>query len=573
MHNDIMEDKKEIKSLKRSARMQSMIRLLLMLVILISANIISAFVFSRFDLTGEKRYSLSPSTKEELKKMNDVMYVKIYLDGDLPPSFKRLRNSVKELLDEFRVYAKDNIEYEFVDPSVSSVKKERDELFKQLYKKGLQPTNLEERNNGSSSQMVIWPGAVVNFMGREAPINFLQTKIGSGTEENINRSVEGLEYEFMNALRIFGTGIRPKVGFLQGQAELGTKQLSDAARALSDYYEVDTVKIDGQLNSLKNYKAIIIAKPDSVFDEKDKFILDQYIMNGGRVLWLVETMQMNMDSLQVAESSVAIAKDINILDQLFHYGVRINDDLALDLQAAPIPLVTGMVGNQPQQSLFPWYFFPLLNPTSNHPIVHNLNAIKCEFASTMDTVEAPGISKTVLLSTSKFSKSLLSPVRVSLNMLKEDPDPTYFSQQYLPVAVLLEGKFQSVFHSRVPEEIKNNKDIAFKDSGVQNKMIVISDGDMIANYVSKKGNIYPLGYDRFTNQTYGNRNFILNCVDYLCDNENIVSLRGKEFKIRLLDPAKSKEKIYSWVAMVLPLVMVLLYGMIHFYIRRRKYAS
>jgi len=553
--------------------MQSIMRLLLMLVILISANVIAAFVFFRLDLTGEKRYSLSSSTREELEKMNDVMYVKIYLEGDLPPAFKRLRNSVKELLDEFSVYAKDNIEYEFIDPSASTVKKEREELYKQLYKKGLQPTNLEERSKGASSQKVIWPGAILNFGGRETAISFLNTKIGSGTEENINRSVEALEYEFMNALRIFKSGIRPKVGFLQGQAELGTKLISDAARALSDYYDVDTVQINQQLNALKPFKAIIVAKPDSAFSEKDKFIIDQYIMGGGRVLWLIDPMQMSMDSLQASDNSVAIAKDINILDQLFRYGVRINDDLVMDLQAAPIPLVTGMVGNQPQQSLFPWYFFPLLNPTSSHPVVHNLNAIKCEFASTLDTVEAPGISKTILLTTSKFSKSILSPVRVSLNILKQDPDPAFFTQQYLPVAVLLEGKFQSVFRGRIPQEILNNKDIAFKDTSQGSKMIVISDGDMIANYVSKKGAIYPLGYDRFTNQTYGNRNFILNCVDYLCDNENIVALRGKEFKIRLLDPAKSDNKTYSWVAMSTPILLVLFYGFLHFYIRRKKYAS
>ena len=553
--------------------MQSILRFLLMLVMLVAVNVIAAFVFFRFDLTGEKRYSLSSSTKEELQQMNDVMYVKIYLDGDLPPAFKRLRNSVKELLDEFGVYARDNIEYEFIDPSASTIKKERDELYSQLYKKGLQPTNLEERNKGASSQKVIWPGAVINYSGREAAITFLNTKIGSGTEENINRSMEGLEYEFMNTLRIFGTGIRPKVGFLQGQAELSTKQISDAARALSDYYEVDTIEIHQQLSALKPFKAIVIAKPDSVFSEKDKFIIDQFIMNGGRVLWLIDPMQMNMDSLQVSESSVAIAKDINILDQLFRYGARINDDLAMDLQAAPIPLVTGMVGNQPQQSLFPWYFFPLLNPVSNHPVVHNLNAIKCEFASTLDTVEAPGIRKTILLTTSKFSRSVLSPVRVSLNILKQDPDPSFFSQQYLPVAVLLEGKFQSVFRGRVPAEILSNKDIAYKDTGVANKMIVVSDGDIIANYVNKKGAVYPLGYDRFTNQTYGNRNFILNCVDYLCDNGNIVALRGKEFKIRLLDPAKTENKIYSLLAMSIPILLVLLYGFIHFYIRKRKYAS
>ena len=560
-------------STARSARRQSIMRFAFMLAILVSINIISAFVFYRFDLTREKRYSLSASSIEELKKMNDVMYVKIYLEGDLPPAFKKLRNSVKELLDEFRVYARDNIEYEFIDPSASTDKKERDDVYRQLYKKGMQPTNLEERSKGTSSQKVIWPGAVINFRGRETAITFLQTKIGSTPEENINRSVEGLEYEFMNSLRIFGTGNRPKVGFLQGQAELGTQQVSDAARALSDYYEVDTVMINQQLEALKLFKAIIIARPDSLFNEKDKFIIDQYIMNGGRVLWLVETMQINMDSLQETSNTIAIAKDLNVNDQLFRYGVRLNDDLVIDLQAAPIPLVTGMVGNQPQQSLFPWYFFPLINPTSSHPIVNNLNAIKCEFTSTLDTVEAPGIKKTILLSTSKFSRSMVSPVRVNLNMLKEDPDPSYFSQQYLPVAVLLEGKFQSVFKGRLSQEILSDTKIAYKDTSPENKMIVISDGDVIANYVSKKGNIYPLGYDRFTQQTYGNKNFILNCVDYLCDNGNIVSLRAKEFRIRLLDPAKVENKITGLIAMLVPVILVLLYGIIHFYVRKRKYAS
>jgi ABC-2 type transport system permease protein len=556
----------------RSARRQSVLRFVFMFAILVSINIISAFVFFRFDLTGEKRYSLSSSTIDELKKMNDVMYVKIYLEGELPPAFKKLRNSVKELLDEFRVYGRDNIEYEFIDPSESSDKKERDDLYKQLYKRGMQPANLEERSKGSSSQKVIWPGAIINFRGRETAINFLQTKIGSSSEENINRSIEGLEYEFMNSLRIFGTGNRPKVGFLQGQAELGTKQISDAARALSDYYEVDTVEIHQKLDALKLYKAIIVAKPDSAFNEKDKFILDQYIMNGGRVLWLVEPMQINMDSLQASSNNIAIANDININDQLFHYGVRVNDDLAIDLQAAPIPLVTGMVGNQPQQSLFPWYFFPLLNPTSTHPIVHNLNAIKCEFTSTLDTVEAPGIKKTVLLTTSKFSRSLMSPVRVNLNMLKDDPDPSYFSQQYLPIAILLEGKFPSVFKGRLSKEILDDKTIGYKEQSPDNRMIVVADGDVIANYVSKKGNIYPLGYDRFTQQTYGNKNFILNCIDYLCDNGNIVSLRGKEFRIRLLDPAKAENKFIGLIAMLVPVIIVLLYGIIHFYIRKRKYA-
>jgi ABC-2 type transport system permease protein len=245
----------------------------------------------------------------------------------------------------------------------------------------------------------------------------------------------------------------------------------------------------------------------------------------------------------------------------------------MDLQAAPIPIVTGRMGNKPEQTLFPWYYFPLLNPTSNHPIVYNLNAIKAEFASTLDTVEVPGVKKTILLTTSKYSKNTQSPVRVSLNILRDEPDPQQFNKPHLPVAALLEGTFHSVFTNRIPKEIQTDSAIAFRDSSVQNKMIVISDGDIIANFVSEKGNMYPLGYDRYTKQVYGNKNFILNCVDYLCGNENIVALRGKEFRIRLLDNAKTENSSTAWIALLLPVLLVLIYGSIHFYIRKRKYTS
>jgi ABC-2 type transport system permease protein len=289
------------------------------------------------------------------------------------------------------------------------------------------------------------------------------------------------------------------------------------------------------------------------------------------VLWLIEEMMINMDSLSGQETALAIAQPLNLQDQLFTYGIRVNDNLVMDLQAAPIPIVTGMVGDKPQQQLFPWYFFPLLNPTATHPIVHNLNAIKCEFASSMDTIETPGVRKTILLTTSQYSKKLNSPVRVSLNILKQEPDPTYFNQGNLPIAVLLEGTFPSLYSRRVPAELIANKSLDFRDSSVENRMIVISDGDIISNYVSKKGSMYPLGFDRFTNQVYGNKNFILNCVDYLCDQENIVSLRGKEFKIRMLDKAKAENMTYAWSAMLLPLLLILIYGIVHNYLRKRKY--
>jgi ABC-2 type transport system permease protein len=557
---------------KKTARRQSVVRLFFSLLIVISINVIAAYFFFRLDLTGEKRYSLAPTTKEQLKNLKDVVYFKVYLEGDLPPGFKRLRNATKEMLDEFRVYAKDNIEYEFIDPSANPDRKERNAFYDQLVKKGIQPSNLEARIKGGTSQQVIFPGAVAAYRSEEVPVQLLTTKIGSGTEAIINASMESLEYELMKAVRKFSIAIKPKVGFLQGQKELSTQHIADAANSMGEFYEVDTVEIRQKLDALKGYKAIIIAKPDTAFDERDKFIIDQFIMHGGKVLWLVEEMQITMDSIAKSGQNIAVPENLNLADQLFKYGVRVNDDLIMDLQAAPIPIVTGKVGNKPEQTLFPWYFSPLFNPTSNHPIVYNLNAIRGEFASSLDTVEVPGVKKTILLTSSKYSKNVQSPVRVSLNILQTEPDPTMFNKPYIPVAVLLEGTFHSVFANRLPEELLSDTAIHFLDISKENKMIVISDGDIISNYANDRGRMYPLGFDRYTNQMYGNKNFILNCIDYLCGNENVVALRGKEFRIRLLDKAKTENTSIAWLALLLPVVLIFIYGLIHFYLRRRKYA-
>jgi ABC-2 type transport system permease protein len=560
------------KDIKRSARKQSFIRLFFSLIILISVNVIAAYFFFRLDLTGEKRYSLSATTIEQLKNLKDVIYFKVYLEGDLPPSFKRLRNATKEMLDEFRVYGGDNIEYEFIDPSANPDRKERNAFYDQLVKKGIQPSNLEAKTKGGSTQQVIFPGAVAAYRGEEIPIQLLTTKIGSSTESIINASMESLEYELMKAVRKFSIALKPKVGFLQGQKELSTRHIADAANSMSEFYDVDTVQIKQQLHALKGYKAIIIAKPDTAFDEKDKFVIDQFIMNGGKVLWLVEEMQITMDSIAKTGQNIAVAQNLNLADQLFKYGVRVNDDLIMDMQAAPIPIVTGKVGNRPEQTLFPWYFSPLFNPTSNHPIVYNLNAIKGEFASSLDTVEVPEVKKTILLTSSQYSKNVQSPVRVSLNILQTEADPTMFNKPHIPVAVLLEGTFHSVFANRLPQELLADTAIRFQSASKENKMIVISDGDIISNYANDNGRMYPLGFDRYTNQMYGNKNFILNCIDYLCGNENVVALRGKEFRIRLLDKAKTEDASIAWFALLLPVILIFFYGLIHFYLRRRKYA-
>lgn len=543
------------------------------LVLLVLLNVISAYLFMRFDLTAEKRFTLSADTKASLKNLKDVAYVKVYLEGDLPPAYKRLRNAVKELLDEFRVYAGDNIEYEFIDPSASPEASERNKLYQQLAQYGIQPTNIREKGKGETTQKIIFPGAILNYKGKELPLQLLKSRIGMGADEMVNSSSEGLEYEFMNGLRKINTDFRKKIAFLQGHGELNTKQLTDAARSLADAYEVDTVVINGSLQALKSYKALVIAKPDSAFNERDKFVIDQFIMNGGKVIWLIDQMQIEMDSLTSGNTNVAVARDLNLDDMLFHYGARVNYNLVMDLQAAPIPVVTGYVGNQPQQNLFPWYFYPLVNPQSLHPIVHNLNAVKFEFASTVDTVEAAGIRKTVLLSTSDYSKEQMAPVRVSLNILQQEPDVKSFRDPHMPLAVLLEGRFTSIFKNRIPESIAHSPEIKFRDSSVRTRMLVVSDGDLVASYVSKKGKVFPLGYDRFTGESYGNRNFFLNSMDYLLDESGLMTLRTKEYRLRLMDKSKTGEPWVKSVNVLVPVALIAAFGLAGFAWRRKKYKS
>ena len=557
--------------MKRRLKRQSIIQLLLAVIVLVFINVIAGFVFTRFDLTSEKRFSLAASTKELLKNLDDVIFVKVYLEGDLPPGFKHLKNSTRELLDEFRVVAKDNIEYQFIDPSALADKQERNNLYEQLAQKGLQPTNLEERQKGGTSQKIIFPGAIISYRAQEIPLQLLKSRMGSNPEEMLNNSIEGLEYDFIKGIKTVTTSIKTRVGILQGHGELSTRQIADAARALRESYRIDTVTINGHLDALKNFKTLIIAKPESAFFEKDKFILDQFIMKGGRVLWLLDAMQIDLDSLSEISTTMALSKDLNLDDQLFKYGVRVNDDLVMDMQAAPIPVVTGQVGNQPKTELFPWYFSPLINPVSMHPVVYNLNAIRFDFASTIDTIESAGIQKTILLHSSDYSKAMMAPARVSLNVLKEEPDAKQFNKSKLPVAVLLEGIFPSNYKNRIPESIANAPEIGYREVSMPTKMIVVADGDVMSGYISKKGVIYPLGFDRFTQQTYGNLNFILNCVDYLCDDSGLMALRAKEFKLRLLDKSKTENSSIPWINTLMPVLIIAIYGFIHAMIRKRKY--
>jgi len=556
-------------------RKRSLLRLLGGLAIILILNLAGTLGFFRLDLTQEKRYTLSENTRELLRSLDDIVYFKIYLEGELPASYKKLQNSVHEMLDEFRAYNKSNIEYEFIDPSEGRDKRTLNDFYNELVEKGLQPAVDRQQSSTSSEQRVIWPCALVTYKTRETPVNFIQTGQKTDKEVLINESLESLEFNLIDAIRRLTIREKPAIAFIDGHGEADAMQTEDITRSLTDYYTIKRIKINQKLDALNDLKAIIIAGPDSAYNEKDKFIIDQFIMKGGRVLWLIDGTATNMDSLQSRAETVAIANELNLEDMLFKYGVRINNNLVLDMNSCPIPVKTGQVGDQPQFEYYNWYYFPSISNPDGHPIVKNLNAIRFEFVSGIDTVGNSSIKKTVLLSTSSSSRILNTPAIISLNVLTEQPSKEYFNKSKIPVAVLLEGNFNSVFANRIPPEIAEDKEIGYRELGEKTRMIVVSDGDIIRNqFVMRNGQYltYPLGYDRYTGINYGNKDFILNCMNYLVDDSNLLSIRSRELKIRLLDKSLvASNKLRIQLTNVLgPVFSIIAFGFLLMFFRKLK---
>ena len=558
----------------------NIIQLVLLLAIIIMVNVVGSYLFTRIDLTEDKRYTLSETTVDLLKEMNSVVFVKVYLEGDFPPEFKKMRDATQEMLDEMRSYAGSNFEYEFIDPNALEDQQQKRDLYKQLNDRGIQPTTLQETTEEGSSQQVIFPGALINYKGQEVAVQLLQSKIGESTQQTLNSSIQSLEYSFANTIKKLSTPIPGTIGIIEGHGELEQIEIGDLANTLQETYAVQRNAINQKLKALDDYKLIIIAKPYERFEERDKFIIDQFIMAGGRVLWLLDGTRVDMDSLQNSDMTVALSNDINLEDLLFKYGARVNRNLAQDLKSAPIPIVTGYSGNQPKQSLKPWFFFPLLDPVSGnkHPIVNNLNLIRGQFVSTVDTVgKNPGIKKTVLLSTSDLTLIKNVPVRVDLNLMRNAPNPRDYNAGPKPVAVLLEGEFTSAYKNTEYEyQIKKDTILQFIEKSKATKMIVIGDGDIAKNHVQRStGQIFPLGYDRYTNQFFGNKNFVLNAVDYLLDDSGLISVRTKEFKLRLLDITKieSEKKKWQVLNVIAPIFAILILSVFKLTWRKKIYSK
>lgn len=550
--------------------------LFVVLASLVVINVLGSFVFERIDLTAEKRYTLSNTTVSELKSLDDVVFVRIYLDGNLPSEFRELRDAVKETLDEMRAYAGGNLEYEFINPSASADEKERIEMYQSLTKQGLTYTNIRLRSEDKVSEQIIFPGAIMAFGGSETPIQLLKSRAGATQQSMIASSIQQLEYEFVTALRKLRTTHTKRIAFIEGHGELDALETADAERALSEFYSVERITINEQLDALKGIWAVIIAQPDSAFSEKDKFIIDQFVMNGGKVLWCIDPVFARMDSLRNSQFTMGMVLDHNLTDQLFKYGARLNSDLIMDIEALPIPIVTGMIGNQPNYEMFKWYYMPLLMGNDQHPISRNLDRMKSEFASTIDPIEVDSVRHTALLTSSEKSRTVNAPTRISFNILRESPQYELFNTGPHTAAMLLEGKFESVFKNRLPKQITEGKEFNYKDRSVENKMIVISDADLIRNEVNRRDEkFYALGYYKYTEEVYGNREFILNAMNYLLNDDGLLDIRSKEFKIRLLDQAKVDKQRYFWQTLntAVPIMLIFCFGMIRIWWRKKLYVK
>ena len=547
---------------------------LITIAILLIINAIGNRFFHRFDLTKDHRYTLSTTSLDIVREVKEPLYIKIYLQGDLPAEFKRLQQETQQLLEEFQAYNQ-NIVFEFIDP-LENEDTSMDNI-KELYRKGLTPINITVDDKGKQSQAIVFPWAIAVYQNKEVNIPLLKNRMGATTTEMVIGSVQHLEYSISDALQKVTTVKQKTVAVIKGNGELQDVLMAKFLLQIRESYHIGPFTLDsvakdptGSLNALEKYDLAIIAKPTEMFSDAEKQVLDQFIINGGKTLWLVDQVNVEMDSLyNPSGSTFALPRDLNLNDMFFKYGFRINPDIVKDEQGSPIKLATGEQGSATQYQEFNWKFAPLVYPESTHPIVKNLGGIKFDFANPIDTLKN-GIKKTILLHSSRYSKKIGAPVEVNLDIVAEETSPNhYIKTGNMPLAILLEGSFHSMFENRVlPFE-----QATFECAGKKNKMIVISDGDLIKNQLDKNFQPVELGYDQRSGNLYDNKDFMLNCVNYLLDDTGLINIRSKDLDLPLLD----KEKVFEnygktqVITIGLPLLILVLFGVLFTYLRKRKY--
>ena len=541
--------------------------------------VLVSLIHIRADLTEDRRFTLAEPTRKILRELDSEVKVDVYLDGELPIAFRKLRRSVEQYLDEFRITSGRKIKYEFINPSGSSDRAERDRFHSELMNRGLNPVNvMASDGEGGRTQKRIFPSLTVTSGETVIPVNFLRNNPTLPAETNLLHSTEGLEYEIIQAIATATADTVHTVAFIEGHGELDEIFVADLTLELAKFYNIDRGVIGGRPGAIDKYAAIIIAAPQKPMDEKDKYVIDQYIMNGGRVLWLAEEVTVNADSL-VAGSTVALYEPLTISDMLFRYGARINPVIVQDADCMLIPLKVTNPGGEAQYVPTPWVYYPLLRPSQEHPITRNLNRVMSQFAGTVDTVgRDPGVRKSILLATSPDARTVMPPMLISLEEADETVPDAMFNAGPLPVAVLLEGTFSSVFVNRMAASIMGDPGLVTVTESKPTKMIVIADGDIIRNEITwEGGNPEPLtlGLDRYTMQTFGNKDFLVNCVNYLVNDNGLIEMRSRELKPRLLDQARirSQRSLWQVVNTLVPVLIIILAGVVYSALRRRHYIS
>lgn len=555
-----------------SKKLESILYFLIGILLIIVANQLSERLFYRLDLTEEKRYTISESSTNILKNLDEVLYVDVYLDGDLPSGVKRLQKGVRETLDEFKIHAGSNLQFRFINPSTAKSPKARQEFYEGLIKKGIQATNFYDNVDGKRTQILVFPGAVLSYGNKEIGLTFLKGNKASSPQEQLNQSIEGIEYQLASAIKSLTETKTKRIALIKGHGELDTLEIAGLTAELMLKYRVFHIDLTKRQNLL-GFDAIVVAKPTESFSESDKYKIDQFIMKGGKAMFLIDALYANMDSAG-SENNLALPYEINLDDLFFKYGFRINRDMILDRNAALYPVVVGNLGDNPQVQLLPWPFFPVVNNFTKHPTVRNNDAVITRFMSTIDTLKTEGISKIPLMTSSQYSKVLNAPIRVSVNELKKEMNPEFFNSGPKTTAWIYEGAFSSLFKNRFLPAFADKS--SFVSDGKETKILIVSDGDIARNDInSQTGQPLELGFYQFTETRYGNADFLINIMTYLLEEDGIINTRSKEVKIRPLDMVKIKNQKLTWqlVNLVLPILLIVLFGIVKFFVRKRRYAS
>ena len=543
------------------------------LAVLLVLNFLIGFATFRWDLTEDRRYTLSEASITMAGQLESPVFIDILLDGDLPSEFAKLQSETKLLLEQFAV-SNPNIQFDLVDPLEDVAA--REETIAQLQQLGLSPASVTIEENGKVSQELVFPWAMVNYNNKTVKVPLLKNRLGNTNEERINNSVQQLEYAFSDAFTKLATQEKKRVAILKGNGELDDIYIADYLTAIREYYNIGAITLDSVpndpekvLEQLRDFDLMVIAKPTEIFTDAEKYLLDQYMVNGGKSLWLLDKTTIEMDSLfNEKGSSIATARDLGLGDLFFRYGIRLRTELINDLYNTPIVLATGET-NDSQYNPLPWVYYPMVFSKNNHPINNNIEALQLQFSGHLDTLRTP-YDKTILLQSSPLSKLDGTPKTISLNTIGQQPNKeSYVNKGNHFLGVLVKGAFQSAYKNRVkPLKLSNAK-----EEGPDNQMIVIADGDIIKNQL-RQGRPLPLGYDKWTNNNYGNKEFLINCTNYLLDNSGLINIRNRKVSIPLLDVEKIAVQKRKWQLLNIgvPVVFTLLLGLFFRYGRKRNFS-